>query len=301
MAHAESAGASGRDAERKREAPGQGAWAFLRGMKVRMAADSLSVIAAGVAFYALLAVFPAIAALVALYGLALDPQQVAERLQSVAASLPAEVTELLTTQLQDLAQSDRTSLSLGAAGGVALALWSTSAGVRTLMKALNVAYDQEEERGFFERTGLSLLLTLAAIAGGVVAILAVVLVPAIIDSLGLGPVLRDVVSYARWPIVAATFWLGVLVVYRYGPSRRRADWSRLNRGAVVATVLWLVGSALFSWYVGNFGNYNKTYGSMAAVVILLMWFLLTSYAVLIGAEINAEIERRAQKRLAQAG
>lgn len=266
--------------------------AFLRGLRTRVAQDRLTVIAAGVAFYAMLTIFPALAALVAIYGLALDPPHLTEQLASMAALLPPQAAELLTRQLLELAGVDRTALSFSAAGGLVLSLWSTSTSVRALMMALNVAYDAQEERGFFKRMSVSLLLTLGAIAGGIIAIIAVVLAPVAIAFLGLEPVLHGAVSFIRWPVVAAMFWLGVLAVYRYGPSRPTVGWSWINWGAAVATVLWLAGSVLFSWYVATFANYNKTYGSFAATAILLFWFLLSAYAVLIGAEINAQLESK---------
>ncbi len=269
----------------------------LRRVKEQIAADRLSVIAAGVAFYALLAVFPALSALVGLSGLLFDPHQVGRQVSSLGGVVPAEAVKLLMGQLRDLSQSDRTALGLGVAGGLLLALWSSSAGVRTLMKALNVAYDVRERRGFLRRTGLALALTLGVVVGGVVAIGAVVVLPAILHFVGLGDVLRGVVSLARWPIVAALFWLGAAVMYRYGPSRSPPKWLWVTWGASVATVLWLVGSALFSWYVSSFGNYNETYGSIGGVVILLMWFLLSAFSLLIGAELNAELERQAKGSL----
>lgn len=272
--------------------------AFVRDMQARIAEDHLPIIAAGVAFYGLLAVFPALGAMVAIYGLVLDPQQVSAQVAAMEGVLPPQAVQLLAGQLEDLARSDPDALGLGAAGALALALWSASAGIRTLMNALNVAYDEDERRGFFKRTALALLLTLAAIGGGIVSIAAVVVLPAVLDFLHLGPLLRDVVAYARWPIVAVMVWLGLLVLYRYGPYRPRARWSWRDAGAALAILLWLAGSLFFSWYVENLANYNKTYGSMGAGVILLMWFLLSGYAVLLGAELNAELEHGLQRNQA---
>jgi membrane protein len=272
-----------------------GGLAFARRLKARIADDNLPVIAAGVAFYGLLALFPALTALVAIYGLVLDPQQITQQMAAMQAVLPAQVVQLVTQQLQDLTATQRSSLSLGAAGALLLALWSASAAIRTLIKALNVAYGVEEERSVVKRAGVAMLLTLGAIAGGIVAITAVVLLPTVVNLLGLDPMLRGVLTYARWPILAALVWLGVLVVYRFGPNRRHARWSWSNRGAAAAIGLWLVGSVLFSWYVENLANFNRTYGSMGAIVVLLFWFLLSGYAVLFGAELNAELEQASQR------
>jgi len=285
----------GRGAESPKDIPKRGWRDILMRVKRQMSEDRLSIVAAGVAFYALLAVFPALIALVALYGLAFDPKQVSDQVAALGGVLPPQAADILLGQLQDLTGTRRGALGLGAIGGLALALWSASAGVRTLMEALNVAYDEEEKRGFLSFYGTALLLTLAAILGAIVAILAVVALPIVVKFLGLGSLLEGLISLARWPIVAAAMMLGFAVIYRYGPSREEPRWSWVSAGAVVATLLWIAGSALFSLYVTKFGNYNETYGSVGAIVILLTWFLLTAYAILIGAEVNAEMERQTRK------
>jgi membrane protein len=285
----------GRSAERPRDIPKAGWKDVLWRLKDKIAEDRLSIIAAGVAFYALLSLFPALAALVALYGLAFDPQQVTQQVQSLRGVLPGQAADLVAHQLQGLAQSDHTALGIGVAGGIVVALWSASSAVKTLMEALNVAYDEQEKRGLVKRTLLALGLTLAAIVAATLAIALVVVLPAVIRFLELGEALTQVAMWARWPIVVGVVWAGAVVMYRYGPSRARPQWQWLSAGAGVAVLVWLAGSVLFSWYVQSFGNYNKAYGSMAAVVVLLMWFLLSAYAVLIGAELNAELERQTRK------
>jgi membrane protein len=256
-----------------------------------MARDNLSIIAAGVAFYALMAIFPALIALVSLYGLMFDPQQVAEQVAALRGILPAQAADLVLQQLSELASMDRTSLGVGSLVAILVALWSASAGMRTTMQALDVAYDEEEKRGMIRFYATALALTLGAIVAAAVSIAVVVALPAVIKFLGLGTLLENVISYARWPLLAAGMIVGLAVLYRYGPDRREPQWRWVSWGAVIATLLWLIGSALFSLYVTQFGNYHKTYGSMGAVVILLTWFLLTAYLLLIGAEINAEMER----------
>jgi membrane protein len=270
-------------------------------VKDEAAEDRLSIIAAGVAFYALLAAFPALGALVSIYGLVFDPQQAMDQIAALRGVIPAEAVELIGRQAKELMQAAPSALGLGVAGGLLIAIWSASAGVRTMMEALNVACDEQEKRGFIKRVGLSLLLTLGAIVGGFVCIGAVVLLPAVLNVVGLGKVLGNIVYYARWPILATMFWLGLIVMYRYGPSRKPPRWPWASPGGLLATVLWVAGSALFSWYVESFGSYNRTYGSMGAVVILLIWLLLTAYVVLIGAKINAESERRTRKFTAVGG
>lgn len=264
-----------------------------RGVKEHVRRDRLSIIAAGVAFYGLLAVFPGLVALVGLYGLVADPAQVESHAAALSAILPPQAAEILMTQLHDLASTDRTALGIGAIGGILLALWSASAAVRTLMEALNVAYNEEESRGFVRFYGTALALTFGGVLGVIVAIGLVVALPAIMNALGLNWLVDVTVRLARWPILAVLAIAGFAVVYRYGPSRRQPRW--VSWGASIAVLMWILGSALFSLYVTRFGNYNETYGAAGAVVILLMWFLLSSYAILIGAEINAEMERQTKK------
>lgn len=267
---------------------------FVKAMSARIEEDHLTIVAAGVAFYGMLAIFPALAAMVAIYGLMLDPAQVGAQISAMAGVLPADALDLLITKLDGLSRTSTDALGLGAAAALMVTWWSASAGVRTLMRALNVAYDVPERRSFFHRAALSLLLTLGAIAGGIVAIAGVVVLPPLLEFLHLAPLLHGVAAYARWPIVAAVVWFGLLVLYRFGPDRRGTPWSWRDRGAALAIVLWLAGSAAFALYVRHFADYDATYGSIGAPVVLLMWFLLSAYAILLGAELNAELALRAK-------
>ena len=268
--------------------------AVLGRVRRQVADDRLSVVAAGVAFYGLLASFPAVAALVSIYALVFDAEQVMRQLSLVTGVLPAATETAVLDRLREFTGTSRRALGLGVAGGVLLTLWSSSSAMRALIKALNGAYDTDEQRSFLHRLGLALVLTLGAIVGSFAGIAAIVVLPAIKGALGLSESLSGIVGYLRWPVIAFGFWLGLVIVYRFGPNREQASWGGGVRGAVVATALWLIGSALFSWYVGNFASYNRAYGSMGGVVILLLWFLLTSWSVLIGAEINAEFERQSR-------
>jgi membrane protein len=285
----------GREASRPGEIPSRGWLDIAKRVKRQIREDKLSIIAAGVAFYGLLAVFPGLVALVGIYGLVADPAQIERQMSAVSAMLPPQAAEVLLTQLHDLASTDRTALGFGAIAGLLLALWSASAAVRTLMEALNVAYDEEESRGFIRFYGTALLLTLAGIVGVILAIGLVVALPAVLGLAGPSSVVDILLRIVRWPILALLAIVGFAVVYRYGPSRREPRWRWVSWGATVAVALWIVGSALFSLYVTRFGSYNETYGAAGAVVILLMWFLLSSYAILMGAEINAATERQTRK------
>lgn len=287
--------ARGRSADKPRDIPAPGWRDILFRVKDRIKRDNLSIISAGVAFYALLAIFPGLIALIGLYGLAFDPHQITEHLSALTSILPGEAAGLIGDQLAEVATMEKTSLSVGAIVAVLVALWSASAGMRTLMTALDVAYAEDETRGMFRFYGTSLLLTLGAIIGGLVAIGTVVVVPVLLKFLGLSEAMENVLAYARWPLLAAVMLAGLAIVYRYGPDREKPQWRWVSWGAVFATLLWIIGSALFSLYVTQFGDYNKTYGSMGAVIILMTWFLLTAYVFLIGAEINAEMERQTEK------
>ena len=299
MAQATSAdrfyGARGSEASTPKDIPARGWKDILWRVKSQIKEDRLSIIAAGVAFYGLLAVFPGLIALVAIYGLAFDPSQVEQQAGVLKGVLPPEAADILLGQLHDLTTTDSTALGVGAVVGILVALWSASAGMRTLMEALNVAYDEEEQRGFIRYYGTALLLTLGAIVGLVLAIALVVALPVALKFLGLGEALKWVVSASGVLVLVATMMLGLAITYRYGPSREEPRWRWVSWGAVIATVLWIAGSVLFSIYVTQFGNYNETYGSVGAIVILLVWFLLSSYAILIGAEVNAEMERQTRK------
>ena len=288
--------ARGREASTPKDIPARGWKDILARVKDQIKEDRLSIIAAGVAFYGLMAIFPALIALVAIYGLAFDPAQVEQQVSQLRGVLPPQAADVLLAQLHDLTSTSSAALGLGAVLGIVLALWSASAGMRTLMEALNVAYDEEEKRGTIRFYATALLLTLAAIAGAIIAISLVVALPIVLNFLGgLGEALEWLISTGSVVILIATVMLGLAIVYRYGPSREQPRWRWVSWGAVIATVLWVIGSVLFSVYVTRFGNYNETYGSVGAIVILLMWFLLSAYAVLIGAEVNAEMERQTRK------
>ncbi|HEX2197955.1 MAG TPA: YihY/virulence factor BrkB family protein [Burkholderiales bacterium] len=298
MAQATSAerfGGRGREARTPKDIPASGWKDILWRVKDQVKEDRLSIIAAGVAFYGLLAIFPGLIALVAIYGLAFDPAQVEQQAAALSGVLPPQAADILLGQLHDLTTTDSTALGIGAVVGILVALWSASAGMRTLMEALNVAYDEEEKRGAIRFYGTALLLTLAAILGTIIAMSIVIALPIVLKFLGLGEGMKWLVSAAGILVLLVTVMLGLAIVYRYGPSREEPRWRWVSWGAVVATLLWIAGSVLFSIYVTRFGSYNETYGSVGAIVILLMWFLLSSYAVLIGAELNAEMERQTRK------
>lgn len=254
--------------------------------------DNLTIVAAGVAFFAFLAIFPALAALISIYGLVADPAAVEQQVASLRGVLPAQAADLIGTQLQRIASGSSQSLGWSLALSVVLGLWSANKGMKGLVQGLNIAYGEEDRRPWIKRTAIQLALTLGAIVAAIVAIGMVVALPAVLSFLGLGGGVRIGVEIARWLLLAALVVVGLGIVYRVGPARgalRPRRW--VTPGAIAATALWLIGSVLFSIYVANFGSYAKTYGALAAVVILLIWFYLTAFAILLGAELDGEREK----------
>jgi membrane protein len=274
--------AAGRDAERPSQIPPRGWFAVLKRVKAEVKEDNVPLLAAGVAFYAMLAIFPAIIALVTIYGMVADPAQVESQVGEFAKSLPSGADQLITEQLKNVVNAGRQSLSIGLAVSLLAVLWSVSSGVQGLVKSLNLVYDERETRGFIKLRGLSLLLTLVLIA----------VFPGVVDNLELGKAGELAASIVRWLVLALLVLVAFAVLYRFAPDRANPRWRWVSGGAVVALVLWLLGSIGFSWYVDNFGKYNQTYGALAAVIILLLWLFLSAFAVLLGAEFDAETERQ---------
>ena len=244
------------------------------------------------AFYAFLSLFPAIIAAITAWGLFADPQQIRSQVQSFADALPQSAANLLTKQMETLTKTSDQSLGVGLVITLALALWSASGGVGNLMTAVNLAYDEEDNRSFIKRKALALGLTLAAIVFVLLALALVAVAPAIFDAIGLPTSARVLLEIGRWVGLVVLVSAALAVLYRVAPDRDSPKIKWVSVGAVVATVLWVIASLAFSLYVDNFGNYNKTYGTLAAVAVLLLWLWITSYAVLLGAEINAESEEQ---------
>ncbi len=260
-------------------------------VKSQTTQDRVSMVAASVAFYAMLAIFPSMIALVLLYGLVSDPMDVQSHLMSLSSVLPDEASAVLETQLSAIVGDSERNIGLGFAISILGALWAASRGMRALAMAMNIAYGQQESRGFVKRALAALGLTFTAISFVSVAVFVAAALPAIFEAVGLGAFTQTVLNGVRWPVLALMAMLGLSFVYHYAPAREPTKWRWVTRGSVIATLVWLVGTAGFSFYVSNFGNYNKTYGTLGGVIILMLWFYLTSYSVILGAEINAEFER----------
>ena len=258
--------------------------------------DHVSMMAAAVAFYGLVAIFPGLSAAISLYGLVADRAEIEQHLQALAGVLPAEALKLISDQVHQLVSAPPAKLGLGLLVSVALALWSAMSGTSTLMQTLTIGYEEEDDRGILHFYGMALALTLGLIAFGIVALSLVAGLPAVLGALPLPSFWREAVSFIRWPILAVLVLVGLALLYRLAPRRHAPAWEWLAPGTVAASLLWLIASAGFSIYVAQFSSYDKTYGSIGAVVVLLMWFYLTAYIILVGAELNCEVERVARRQ-----
>lgn len=282
----------GRHAQKPQAVPKPGWRDILLRVKEEISKDNVGIIAAGVAFYFLLAVFPMITAFLSIYGLVLDPAEARSQLEVLADVLPSQAHELLTQQATSLAEGAGAGLGLGAVFSILLALWSARQGTSAMIIALNIVYDETDERSFLKQVALSLGLTLGLIVFFIVSLAVVAAAPVILGMVGLGAVAEMAINILRWPALALLAIVALGVMYRVCPDRDSPQWRWLTPGAVLAVVLWLITSALFSWYVSSFGNYNETYGSVGAVIVLLFWFYLSAYIFLLGAELNAEMEHQ---------
>lgn len=252
--------------------------------------DRLPLVAAGVAFYAFLSIVPTLIAVVLIYGLVSDPSQIADQVETYASALPTSAQELLTEQMTTLAETPRRSLGIGLVIAVVVALWSASNGTTNMILAVNHAYGGDQDRGFVKRRAMGLLFTLGAIVFVLVAFALVAALPPIINALELPGWVGVVVEVARWVVLLLAVLTALGVLYRWAPEHGSGRWKWLSFGAIVATLIWVAVSVGFSIYVDNFGSYAETYGSLAGVVVLLLWLWLSSYAALFGAEINAVSE-----------
>jgi membrane protein len=254
--------------------------------------DRVTLVAAGVTYYLLLALFPTITAFVSIYGLFADPATVRDHVSMLAALVPAGGLAVINDQLERLASEDAPTLGFALLLSLGIALWSASAGVKSMFEAMNVAYDEDEKRNVVVLSAIGLLFTLAGIVGALVMLGVVVALPLVFGFLGLGKGFEWLLQIAGYVLMVVVLLVGLAALYRFGPSRRQAKWRWITPGALAAALAILVVSALFSWYAANFANFDKTYGSLGALVGLLTWMWLTVTAVIAGAELNSEIEHQ---------
>jgi membrane protein len=285
----------GREAESPQNLPASG-WKDV-GLRVwgEISENNILLIAGGVTYSIVLALFPGLAALVSVYGLVLDPSQVEKQVGAMSNMLPPETRQLISQQLHALVSSSSGSLGIGLVVSLLFALWTASRGMSGLISGINIAYQEKETRSFLRFNLVALVLTIGLIVGGLIAIALIGVLPAVVQTIGLGPFLKWVMLILEWPILVVLLMAGLAMLYRYAPDRDEPQWRWVSPGAIVATTLWIIGSIAFTIYVSNFGSYNATYGSLAGAVVLLTWLYLSAVVVLVGAAINAQSERQTEK------
>ncbi|MGH7156258.1 MAG: YihY/virulence factor BrkB family protein [Acetobacteraceae bacterium] len=274
------------------EVPPRGWIGTIKGAWRAAGKQNLSLVAGGVTYSIVLALFPGLAALVSIYGLIASPTEVQRHASSLSHLLPGAAQTLITTELHHLVTISGGALRIGTVIGILAAVWSASRGMSNLIIALDIAYGREEQRGFVRFNLVALALTGTMIVGGLVELGLVAGLPIVLSAVGASDVTRTLALVLEWPLLIAIVLTGLAALYRYAPDRAGARWRWLTPGAVVATGLWVIGSVLFSVYVSNFASYDKTYGSLGGIIVLLTWLWLSIYVVLFGAEINAEAERQ---------
>jgi len=285
----------GHDANPPQRIPLAGWWQILKRVVKRTSDANLGLLAAGIAFYGLLSLFPGITAMVAVAGQLVSPDMLIGTSEDLSQILPGAAQEIIIGQLREVAGADESALSFAALLALGLALFSASRAVQNLIVGLNVVYGETETRGFVWRTALNLILTLGFILGALVSIGFVAVLPALATFLGGLPLAGDILFWLRWPMLFLAAATGIAVVYRFGPDRRHARWRWITPGAGLACFLWLAGSVGFSLYVQAFGSYNQTFGALAGVIILLTWLWLSAFVVLAGAVVDAEIEAQTRR------
>ncbi|MCP1548305.1 MULTISPECIES: YihY/virulence factor BrkB family protein [Methylorubrum] len=284
----------GRSADTPTEVPAEGWKDILKRTYRDIGENRLTLVSAGVTFFVLLAIFPAVAALVSVYGLIADVSTINHQIETLRGVLPSGGVDIVAEQVKRVTEKGDTTLGLTALIGIALSVWSANGGVKHVFDALNLVYNEREQRGFFRLNLVSLAFTAGALLFVVLALAGIVAVPLAIQFVGLS---GDAwwLALLRWPVLFLIVILMLAVLYRYGPSRDAPRWRWVTTGGIVAGFLWLAGSLLFSWYVSNFGSYDKTYGSLGAAIGFMTWIWISTTIVLLGAQLNAEIEHQTAK------
>ena len=282
----------GRFAREPSEVPAKGWWDTLWRVKDQVATDNVSIVAGGLALFGLLSVFPSLAAVVAIYGVIGSPEAIAQQAQAFSDLLPEGTLQIIQSQLTDLAGQQRNTLSTGAVVGFLLALWSARRGMAALITAMNVAYNEHERRGFFHQLALSMLFTICGVVGFTLVVLLGVAVPVLVGFLPLGGAGEWVLLAVRWALLWLIAVLALSALYRFAPHRQKARWHWVSWGSGIGATLWLIGSICFALYVRNFDTFGRAYGAIGGVVVMLMWFYVSAFVIVLGAEINSELERQ---------
>jgi membrane protein len=282
----------GRAADTPSEIPAKGWKDILLRVYYGISEDRILLVAAGVTFYLLLSIFPGIAALFSIYGLFANPADIAGHLEALANVAPGGAMDILREEMTRLASKGGTALGVGFIVSLGVSLWTTKSGVSAVFDALNIVYGEKEKRGTFKFYLVTLTFTLASIVFILLAIAVVVLLPVVLNFIPLPGGTDLLVNIARWPILFVLTAFALAVLYRFGPSRTQPRWRWVTWGSAVATVLWIAASVLFSWYVANFGSYDKTYGSLGAIIGFMTWIWISIIVVLLGAKLDAEMEHQ---------
>lgn len=285
----------GRGANHPLEIPWKGWRDILWRTYLEVNSDRLLSIAGGVAFFVLFAIFPAITALVSAYGLFFDASIIGQDLSLLQGPVPSDVLNILREQAIRITAQHNGALSIGVVAGILVSLWSAMGGVKAMIDALNVINEEPERRSFFRLNLLALVFTLGGFAVFLIALAAVVAFPLMLSRIGLADETATLIKLVRWPALWVVLLAGLATLYRYGPDRRTARWQWVSVGGVFAATVWIAASLLFSWYLGKFNSYNATYGSLGAVLAMMMWLWISAIVVLVGAELNAEIEHQTAK------
>jgi membrane protein len=287
--------APGVEADSPGEIPPKGWLQVLKRTKREAVTDNVSLMSGGVAFFALLAMVPLLVAALSIWGLFADPHDATRLIRDLVSGLPRSAQNLVSQQLRNVAQRSNAGLSITAIVSLVIALWSASSGVKHLIEAVNTAYDEEEERGFVKMRALALMFTIGAIVFGFMAVTLIAVVPSALADVGLPREVRIVLDILVWPVLAVMMVVALAVLYRLAPDRRDPEWQWVSWGAVIATLAWLVVSAGFAIYASNLGSYDRTYGSLGGVIVLMLWLYLTALVVILGAELNSTLEMQTRK------
>lgn len=285
----------GHQAEKPSRIPQKGWKDISKRVFSQLKKDHVQIVSAGVGFYFFLALFPTILAAISIYSLILEPSQIEEHLNSVGRLLPAQAFDTIIGIIDPVLSQDNQELGLGLIISILISLWSANKGTSALFEGINIAYDEEDDRNFFKKNAITLGFTLGAIILGLISLLLVILFPVFIEKLNLPHAMEVVFTWSRWVILGIILIFSLSMLYKIAPRRDNPKFRWVSWGAVIGSILWILGSILFSFYVDNFGSYDEGYGQFASVVILLLWFFLTAFIVLLGAEINSEMEHQTRK------
>lgn len=283
---------SGGAARNPSDIPPRGWWQILKRTAQQANEDRLMMEAAAITFYTLLALFPALAALASLYALWTDPATIQGHLSALGGFVPEGGMQIIEEQVTRVTETAGGTLGFGAVLGLLISLWSSNQAAKAMFDALNIVYEEREKRSFIHFTAVTLAFTLCLILFAILTMMAVVAVPVVLGMVGMGGTAETLLRYGRWPLLLLMVGLVLACLYRWGPSRARAKWRWVSWGSAFASVAWLAGSAAFSWYVGNFGTFNETYGSLGAVMGFMTWIWLSALVILLGGELNAEMEHQ---------